>query len=217
MRIAIDQTDHARGHAGVDKAFQQRGGGGRRFFRRLAQEGTAGGQGSADLAHDLVDREIPGRERRHRAHGLLDDLLQHIAAARRHDAAIQAQRLVGKPVDDAHTGQHLALGFGQGLALFLRQHGGNGVGAFLQQQRSAAHGGLALVGAGVLPDLKAFLRGGQCTVQIGNTGMGHMADHRSRGRVVHSDLLAAGGIDPLAVDQELGIGVGMRHAKSIHG
>jgi hypothetical protein len=213
-RVTEHQAHHAGRHAGIDEALEQGGRRGRGFLGRLAQEGAARGQRRADLAHDLVDGEVPGREGSHGAHGLLDHQLLHFGPARRNDAAIHAQRLVGKPFDDAHAGQDFALGLGHGLALLLRQQGRDLVGTLLEQGSGTAHGSAALMGRDIAPDLEAALRGGQRAIQVGHVGMGHLADDFAAGRVAHGNLPAAGGVLPLAVDQELGIGVGVAHAGS---
>ena len=68
-----------------------------------------------------------------------DRLLQHQLlrrqVARRHDAAVDAEAFVGEPFDDVGGGQRLALGFGQRLALFLRQQRGDVAGALAHQRR----------------------------------------------------------------------------------
>ena len=116
-RGAKHQTNHTCGHARIVKGpdqFGRRCGG---FFRGLDDDRAAGSQGRRHLVHGLVDREIPGRERSDRAHRLFQHVLLHIDVARRHDAAINASALFGKPLDDVGRRHDLDLGFGQRLAL----------------------------------------------------------------------------------------------------
>ena len=56
--------------------------------------------------------------------------------------------------------------------------------------------------------LEAFLRGRQCAVEVGVAGMRDAADFLAGGRVEHGQRPAVGGVAPLAVDEELGVGVG---------
>ena len=51
-----------------------------RFFRPFEDHRAAGGERGRDLAHRLVDREIPRRERGDGADRLLDDELMHVPA-----------------------------------------------------------------------------------------------------------------------------------------
>ena len=80
-------------------------------------------------------------------------------------------------------------------------------GALAHQRGGAAHDRAALQRRRVAPQLEAALRGGQRAVQVGDAGMGDAADLLAGGRVQHGQRLAAGGIAPLAVDEESGVGV----------
>ena len=206
-RVAEDQADHARRQAGVDEALQQRRRRGWGFFGRLAQERATGGQGRGELAHDLVDREVPGRERGDRTDGLFQHQLLRCRIARRDDAAIDAHAFGREPVDDLGAGQRFAFGLGQRLALFLGQQARDVAGALAQQRRGAAHDDGALGGRHGAPGFEALLGGGQRAVQVGDAGVGHVADRLAGGRVDHGDGLAAGGVDPFVGDEQAGIGV----------
>jgi hypothetical protein len=72
----------------------------------------------------------------------------------------------------------------------------------------AAHDLAALDGGHVAPGFEALLRGGQRRVQVGDAGMGHAADFLAGGGVENRQAFAVGGVLPLAVDEELGVGVG---------
>ena len=144
-RVAKDQAHHARGHASVHKALQQRRGRSGRFLRRLAQEGATRAQRCANLAHDLVDGEVPRCERGHHAHRLFQHHLHGAHVAARHDAPVHAAAFVGKPFDDFSARVHLHPRFGQRFALLLRQQAGDVVGALAQQGGGTAHQRSALI------------------------------------------------------------------------
>ena len=208
-RVAVHQAQHAGRQAGVGEGAHQFGRRGRGFLGRLDDHRAAAGQRGAELTHHLVDGEVPGGERGHGTHRVFEHHLpRRQVEARGHDAAIDAQAFVGEPVDDVGRGQHLALGLGQRLALLLGQHGRDGAGAVAHQGGCAAHGLAAFDGRHVAPGLEAGQRGGQRGVQVGDAGVGHAADFLAGGRVEDRQGLAAGGVLPPAVDEELGVGVG---------
>ena len=206
-RCAVDQTDDARRHARIMESADQLGRGCGRFFGRFDDDGAAGSQSGRHLAHGLVDREVPGREGGNRPHGQLEDLLLHLDVAWRHDAAIHAAAFFGKPLDDVGGRHGLDFGFGQGLALFLGEQFGNLRGAFAHQGCGLAHDRAALVGGHIAPQLETLLRGLRSPLQVGDAGMGQAADFGAGGGVEHGQGAAAFGIAPLAIDEELGVGV----------
>ena len=206
-RVAIHQAHGAHGHARIGKCADQLGRAGGGFFGRLDQDGAACGQRGGQLAHHLVDGEVPRREGRHGAHRVLQHHLLRLEVARGHDAAIHTQGFVGKPFDDVGRCHGLDLGFGQGLALLLHHDGGNRFGTFAHQRGGAAHGLGALGGRDVAPGLKTLLCRIQGAIQVHLGGMGHTADFFARGGVEHGKGLAFGGVLPLACDEELGVGI----------
>ncbi len=207
-RIAVDQADHAGRQAGVGEGADQLGRGGRGFLGRLDQHGAAAGQRGRQLAHDLVDREVPGREGRDRADGVFHDQLAHGQVARGHDAAVDAHAFVGEPFDDVGGGHGLTLGLGQRLAVFLRQHGANRGRAFAHQRGRTAHDLGALERGHIAPDFKAFLRSDQRAVQVLDAGVGDAADFLARGGIEDSQAAAVGSVLPFAGNEELGAGIG---------
>jgi hypothetical protein len=120
LRPAIDQAQHAGRDAAIDKGTHQFGRRGRGLLRRLGDHRAAGGQRCAELANQLVDREVPRREGRHRAHRLLEHLRDLALAARCDDAAADARAFLGKPLDDVGAEAHLGLGLGERLAVLQR-------------------------------------------------------------------------------------------------
>ncbi|MNV90925.1 hypothetical protein D3C71_1853580 [compost metagenome] len=124
---------------------------------------------------------------------------------------MHAPAFIGKPFGHRSAGQGFGAGFGQRLALLQRHQLGNRVGALAQQGGGRAHDALALDGRRRAPDLEAFLRRGQGLVQVGNAGMGNLADFLARGGIGHRQRAAIGGVLPLVVDQETGIFVAGTH------
>jgi hypothetical protein len=72
---------------------------------------------------------------------------------------------------------------------------------------SRAHHLGALDGRRVAPGLEALLRGRQGQVQIGLARVRHAPDFLAGRRVEHGQRLARLGIAPLALNEELGVGV----------
>ena len=155
-RHAIDQVHHARRHAGIGEAADQFGRRGRRLLRRLDDDRAAGGQRAGQLAHHLVDREVPRREGRDRPHRLLHHELIDALCPRGNDAAIGAARLLGEPVDHVRAGQHLALGLGQRLALLHGQQRCDGVRTIAQQVGRLAHHLRAIECGNLAPEPEAL-------------------------------------------------------------
>ena len=135
-------------------------------------------------------------------------MLLNVDVARRHDAAIHAAAFFGKPFDDVGGRHGLDLGFGQGLALFLCEQLGNLRGALAHQGGGFAEDGAALIGGCVTPDFEALLRGLRGTLQVGDARVRQATDFGAGSGVEHGQGAAAFGIAPLAVDEELGVGVG---------
>ena len=204
---AVDQTDDALRHACIVKRADQFGWSGWCFFGGLDDDRATGSQGSRHLAHRLVDGEVPRREGCDRAHRQFEHLLLHIDIARRHDAAIDAAAFFSKPLDDVRRRHDLHLGFAQGLALLLREQFGDWQGAFAHQRGGLAQHSTALIGGRVTPDFKALLGGLRGTLQIRNGGMRQTADFAAGGGVEHGQGAAAFGVAPVAIDEELGVGV----------
>ncbi len=80
-------------------------------------------------------------------------------------------------------------------------------GALAQQIGGLAHDLGAVIGRSVLPDLEAFLRGAERGVEIGDTGVRQLRQHLAGRRIDDVFALAAGAIEPLAVDVQFEIGI----------
>ncbi|CAE6854478.1 hypothetical protein R69927_02248 [Paraburkholderia domus] len=201
-RIAEHEADRPSRHAGFDERLQQRRRRRRGFLRRLDEERAAARERRAQLAHDLIDREIPRREGGHRADRFLEHGLLNRQIARRHDPAVDAAAFVGEPLDDVRRGQHFDACLGERLALFLHHQAGDVRSALAHQGCGLAHGRRAFVGRNLAPGFEAALRGRQRPVQIGNASMGHLADGFTGGRIDDVEGFAARSVAPFAVNQE---------------
>ena len=210
-RRAEHQADRAGRHPSVDKGLQQRGGRGWRLLRRLDEEGAAAGQRRGELANHLVDRKVPRRERRHRAHRLFHHQLLGRQVARGDDAAVDAPAFVGEPLDDVGSGHDLDARFANRLALLLRQQPGDVGSALAHQPCGLAHRRRALVGRHLAPVFEAALGRRQRTVKVGDASVGDPADDLASGGIDHVDRLATGGVAPLACDQQSGVGIALCH------
>ena len=207
-RCAVDQTQHTLRNACIGKGTDEGSGCGGCFFGGFDDHGATRRQGGSHFANHLVDGEVPWGESRHGAHGVFDDhLARRQVKARGHDAAVHAHAFIGKPLNDVGRGHGLALGFSQGLALLLGQHGRNIASTFAHQCCGLAHDFVALHWQHVAPGLKAFLGRLQGAVQVGDAGVGDTANFFAGGGVEHGQRFASGGVAPLAIDEELGMGV----------
>lgn len=170
-RHAEHQLHDAGRNAGIGIGAHQLHAACRRLFRALDDDRAAGGERRRDLAHRLVDREIPGREGGDRADRLLGHELGNVAHPRRHDAAIGATRLFREPVDEV-AGQHgLALRFHHRLALFHGHHGRDLGGARADDVGGLAHQLVPVERRGLAPGLEAGLGRLQRAVEVCARGM----------------------------------------------
>ena len=163
------------------------------------------------LAHDLVDREIPRRERRDRADRLLHRELVDAGPARGDQPAIGALGFLRKPLDHVSGGHRLHLGLGQRLALLHRQQRRDLVIALAHDRGGLAHDPAALERGNVAPDLEAGGGGGERLVEIGLASMGDGADHLLGRGIAHLDHFARMGRAPFAGNEKLGVRIGQRN------
>ena len=207
-RHAVDEIEHAVRHTGIDEGADQLRRRRRGFLRRLDDDRAAGRKTCGDLAHDLVDREIPRRECRDRTDRLLDRDLVDAGAARRDHPSIGALGFLGEPFDDVGRRHRLHFGFGQRLALLHRQQRRDFVVALAHDRGRLAHDLAAVEWRHCTPDLEPLGSGLQRLVEIGAVGMRDGADHILGGRVEHGDGSARLARTPFAVDEQLGVGIG---------
>ena len=82
-RVAEHQIEHAGRQASVGEGGDERSATGGRLLRALEDDRASRRQRGGNLAHRLVDRKIPGRERRDRADRLLDHQLRDVGGSAR--------------------------------------------------------------------------------------------------------------------------------------
>ena len=206
-RVTINQIDHTSGHTGINEGSDQGCGGSRRFLRGLDHNRATCSQRGSELAHDLIDRKVPGRECCNRTHRLFDHQLVNIMLARRDDAAIGAPSFFSKPVDGVGPGHHLQPCLGQRFALLHGHQAGDSVYPVTQQLRGLTHGLVTLKRAGSAPNFKAPLRGISGLGYIVQVSACQLRQHLAGGRVAHRQTAAGGACAPLAVYVELGVRV----------
>ena len=112
--------------------------------------------------------------------------------------------------------EHIALGVGQGLALFGRQHGGQFAHVFADELLELEEDAGACADGGFLPGLESFLGRGHGSVDFFSGGKRHTGQHLLRGGVDHIAPFGGLGFDEHAADQQLD-GGGRDGGGCIHG
>ena len=172
------------------------------FFGGLEDAAAAGGQRRADLARGIADRKIPRRERRHRAHGLLDDGHALAGQALRQHAPIRAPAFFRVPVEDFRRGLHFDARLVNALAHLERRDARDLLAARAHEIRGLLEDLAALHRQQRAPFAPGALRGGQRAIEIGGAGMRQLAQHFFGGRIDHRLGLAALRAQPFAVDEQ---------------
>ena len=168
---------------------------------RLDHDRAAGGQRAGDLAHRLVDREVPRREGRDRT----DRLAQHARAdrrlPRRDDAPIGAAPFLGIPLDVVGRRLGFEQRFGERLAVVERHHFGDALVPLAHENRrpAAASGSDR---ARRSASRRRNPRSAACSARSSSAApaSGSSASGRLVGRVQHLQGAAACGLEPLAID-----------------
>ena len=172
------------------------------FLRPLDDDRTAGRQRRAELAGDLVDREIPRREGRDRADRLFQHEIGDVRRACRHDTAISAPRLLREPVERIGGNGNFDSGFLDRLALFARHDPRDGLDLLAQDRRRAMQNLAALEGRRRTPECEAARGGGDRGLKIGDLGPGDLADDRFSRRIDDFERAPASAGPPGAVDKK---------------
>ena len=204
-RHAVHQPDRASRDAGIDIRADQFGRRRGRLFRRFQDDRASRGETGGELAHRLVDRKVPRRERSNRTDRLLDHQLIHALGARRNHAAVRATRFLGEPVDGVGAGHDLGLGFGNCFALLHRHQRSDRIGALTQQIRRFAHHLRALERGDLLPRPEAFVSRVERAIEVGLLGVRDSANRLAGCRIDDRKRLAGSRVAPFAVDEELGV------------
>ena len=196
------------GNAGIGEGGDQRHDAGGGLFRGLDDDRATGGKCCGNLAHRLVQREVPRREGCDRADRLADDQLLHVGGAGRDDAAIVAATFLGQPVDDVGAGERFDGGFGERLALLDGQIADDLLRAAAHEFRSLAHDLVTLERRDIAPDLEAGNGSGNCFLEVCFGCDRYLTDYFFRGRVDDRQGGAVAGAAPHTGDEHLGSGIG---------
>ena len=206
-RDAEHQVQHARRQPGIDVALHQRRDARRCLLRAFQDHRAAGRERCRNLAHGLVDREVPRRERGDRPDRLLHDHLGHALGACRHDAAVGAARFLGEPVHDVGGQRRLELRFGEGLALLGGHQRRDLIDAAPHDLGGTPQQLAALERRNLAPGLEALVGRVQRFFELGRSGVGEAADRLAGGRADDRAAAARGALGPFAVDEQVDVGV----------
>ena len=197
--VAVDEIEHALGHTGRVHHLGEEDGVEGSDFARLQHHGAAGGEGRGDLAHDLVDRPVPGGDEAAHPDGLAHD----------EGTSLEVLELVGLQnrdhlVEMAQSRGGLGLGGEEGGRPHLHRDGlGDVVVACLVRLDDALEEGDPLLSRGV----GVGGEGGPCrfhrAVDVGGRAQADLRHGFFGGGVDHVESAGRDGIDPGAVDIEL--------------
>jgi hypothetical protein len=207
-RYTEDQVKDARRQASVGEGAGEKSRAGcRGLLCRLGDHRATGRQRDADLANQLVDREIRWRESRDGTDRLHDGHLQHAARAGGNDAAVGSHRLVGEIVYKFRCLGNLAPRLAERLAVLQRDELGDVARPLFENACRLAHEVGALDCRDLAPGTEALLRSGQGPIEISGLSMRDRADDFLSAGIQHVDGPTICAIAPDAVDEELDIGV----------
>ena len=181
---------------------QQRHGGSRErgLAGRLHHNRAAGSKGGTGLAGDHRRREVPGRDGPDHSDRRLGDHNPLVGVGRGNRLAINAPRLLCEPAQEACRIGNFTSGFLERFALF-QGHDLRQLLLVLVHQVVPLHEDVGtLKGGQRTPSGEGILGGGDSTLGLAPTQARHLANHLTRGRIEHLDLLAAVSSDPTAID-----------------
>ena len=206
-RIARQHVEHAGRHARAFGEVGQRERAQRGFFRRFDDHRAAHREGRGRLARDHGDREVPRRNGRDHAHGLLQHDDPRVGAVARDHIAIRAAAFLGEPAQEIGAVDDFALGFRQRLALLGRHEFGQII-LLLKHQLVPTHENVGPLEGGFLrPGLERLCGRGDGALGLGRADIGHLRDFGARGGVGDGNRLPAIGPDPLTADIIEGLGL----------
>ena len=197
--VAVDEVEDAGRHARLVKHLGHEQGIERGDLRGLEHHGAACGQGRGNLAHDLVDGPVPGRDHADHAHGLV------------HDGRAALHMFEGKVLEDLDGGAQMGhthgglrrLGQPQRRPHLLRDGLHKVAVAALVDLQHLGQQGQALFAAGARVALERATRGGHSLVHIGGRSHADAGNGLLVGGIDDLQAARADRIHPLAVDIEL--------------
>ena len=204
---AGDDVDHAGGEPGLHGQLAHAQGGERGLLGRLEHDGAAGGQRGAPLPGDHQHREVPGDDLPGDAHRLAAGVAEVPAADRDRLAVdlVGPAGVVAEAVD--HQRQVGMAALADRLAVVQGLELGQLVDVRFDQVGELVHQPPAVAGVGLAPGarVKRLPRRLDGAVDVGGVALGDLGDDLLGRRVDRGERLAAVAVDPLAVDQQLGL------------
>ncbi len=206
--VAGDDVDHAVGNAGLLRQPRHPQAGERRLLGRLHHDRAAGGQGRAPLPGHHQHREVPRDDLPDDADRLAARVAEVVAADREssgRESCRPSRRSSGG--SRSTSGRSAARASRIGLPLSSDSSAASSSSSasirsaslFISRPRSRAS---ILRPRAVVERLAGGLHG---QVDVGRVPFGDLGDHLFGGRVDRVERLAAGGGDPLAADEALGL------------
>ena len=214
VRHAVDKLRRAFRDARIVQRADERARAAGRFLRRLGDHGIACRQRRAELLCHQIGRKIPRTEGGDRADRLADHHRALPGGPHQH-AAVLPLRFLCRPVEDLRRAHHLALRFGERLALLHRHGAADPFGPFAQQCGGFLQDRAARIHVHRPPRFETARRCRQRRVEIGGGRQRHLADRLARGGVDHGVRVAPVAGQEFAVDIEGRLGVvGGGHASA---
>ncbi|MNZ71769.1 hypothetical protein D3C78_901350 [compost metagenome] len=213
LGAAVDHVEHARRDAGLQRQLGQAHGDHRVLLGGLEDEGVAGGDGHREHPQRDHRREVERGD----AGAHAQRLQQGVGVDAAGDVVGQLAELqvadAGGVLDHLQAAEHVAFGVRQGLALFGGEDRGQLLHVLADQLLVLEEDACAGADRGLAPGLEGGLGAGHGGVHLVLSGEGHAGQHFLGGRVDHVAPLGGGGLDELAVDQQLdgGDGAGSSH------
>jgi hypothetical protein len=197
-------------HAGIQQCLRngQRAGGG--FFGGFQDGAAARAQWSTQLACGIAERKIPRCETCDRAHWFLHYGHAHAGHALRQHAAVGATAFFRVPGEDLRRHGHFDAGLRQCLAHLHGGHARQRLAAFAQQVRGLVQDLAARLRPQRAPHWPRLAGGLECAIQIGGAGQRQLPQRLPRGGIHDGNRAAAGSAEPLAVDEQVQVGIGHR-------
>ena len=207
LAIAEHDVDDAIGDARLLSQFSQPQTSERRLLGRLHDDRTAGGQSWSPLPCGHQQRKIPGDDLADDADRLAARIAEIVSANRNR----VPRELVGPAgvVADAVDGQRQVGGsrVDNRLAVVERFERGQLIEIRFHQIGELVHQAASIASIHLRPrtGFKRGSRGLHGSIDVGRIALGHFGDHCFIHRVDRLEPFAAAGLDPLAVDQHVGL------------
>ena len=205
--------DGAGREAGLVQHVDEQLGAQRGELGRLPHRRAAVGEAVDDRDAGDVDGEVPGRDRRDDADGLLHDedpLVRLALRGGQHLARVAQSVLGGAPEVVGGVLDHLLARLADRLAGLARDHPRDLLGAIHADLVGVPADLDALEHARAAPRIEGRRGRGHGLIHLGGGRRAHRAEHLARRRAAHLDQLAVAG-KPLAVDERTALGQHLGH------